>query len=251
MYGTAEWCKRLVDAGLWTTEGDGYRDTRYFPLNPSSETVAQRRAQAARRQALVRDPALRNTLRARDKDQCRYCRVLVKWSDRKGRHGGTYDHIDPRGPNSVENLVVACRSCNSSKKDRTPEEAGMILLPPPNGPNLDTTQTRPRSDPGGTQNVSGPRAPRPPSGGSVGAPAQARGGRAPTQPPPTNGSASEQAKAEIRSTLAAAKQSRATTPPSTDALDRLRELTPDMAVPIEEPEPVPPQGSGPVPEEAA
>lgn len=50
MYGTAEWVKRLLDVGLWTIEGDGYRDERYFPLNPSKSVIEKRKADAAERQ---------------------------------------------------------------------------------------------------------------------------------------------------------------------------------------------------------
>ena len=45
------------------------------------------------------------------------------------------DHVQPyakSGTEEEENLVTACTLCNSKKRDRTPEEAGMILLPPPN-----------------------------------------------------------------------------------------------------------------------
>ena len=55
MYGTAEWAQKLCGVGLWTTEGDGYRDMRYFPLNPSSETIAKRKAAAADRQRKLRN----------------------------------------------------------------------------------------------------------------------------------------------------------------------------------------------------
>jgi hypothetical protein len=55
MYGTAEWAQRLVDVGLWRIEDGGYRDLRYFPLNPSSEVVQKRREQAADRQRRLRD----------------------------------------------------------------------------------------------------------------------------------------------------------------------------------------------------
>lgn len=56
MYGTAEWTRRLVDVGLWAAEGDGYRDVRYFVLNPTSEKVRalrDRRAEAGRRGGLA------------------------------------------------------------------------------------------------------------------------------------------------------------------------------------------------------
>lgn len=85
---------------------------------------------SARRQALFRDPELREQVRARDGDNCRYCGHEVIWTDRRSPLGGTYDHLDPYGENSIENLVVACRGCNSQKGRRTPEEAGMELLTP-------------------------------------------------------------------------------------------------------------------------
>lgn len=50
MYGTAEWARKLCDVGLWTVEGDGYRDMRYFPLNQSREVIEKRKADAAERQ---------------------------------------------------------------------------------------------------------------------------------------------------------------------------------------------------------
>lgn len=96
-------------------------------INPAPKTDPN----AARRQALHRDPALRRTVRERDGDRCRYCNVGVRWTDRRGQHGGTYDHVDPTGPNAVWNLVVACRACNARKCNRAIEEAGMELLPEP------------------------------------------------------------------------------------------------------------------------
>jgi hypothetical protein len=47
MYGTAEWAQRLCDAGLWTVEGDGYRDLRYFDLNPTPDKVKANREKKA------------------------------------------------------------------------------------------------------------------------------------------------------------------------------------------------------------
>jgi hypothetical protein len=60
---------------------------------------------------------------AADAWQCVYC----------GREGDdlTIDHVQPQsrgGATSFENSLTACRSCNSRKGDRTPEEAGMPLL---------------------------------------------------------------------------------------------------------------------------
>lgn len=130
-YGTREWAAKLVDADLWTTVGNGFLIPDYLVLNPSAEKVRLRRTLNSRRQALFRDPVLRQAIRARDKDLCRYCGAKVRWNDRKGAGGGTYDHVDPFGPNDIGNLVVCCRGCNSSKKDRIPGQAGMVLRPAP------------------------------------------------------------------------------------------------------------------------
>lgn len=54
----------------------------------------------------------------RDGSACRYCGRTVSWTDRRGTRGATYDHR--RAGEIVESpddLVVACRGCNSSRKD--------------------------------------------------------------------------------------------------------------------------------------
>lgn len=61
----------------------------------------------------------------RDRGMRRYCR-----SDKKL----TIDHVNPLskgGTDAETNLVTACSSCNSKKRARTPEQAGMILLEVP------------------------------------------------------------------------------------------------------------------------
>lgn len=73
---------------------------------------------------------LTSFVKQRDRSLCRYCGVRVNWVDKRGHDGATYDHVDPDGDNTRENLVVACRRCNGRKKDRTPEQAGMPLLKP-------------------------------------------------------------------------------------------------------------------------
>lgn len=63
----------------------------------------------------------------RDGHRCAYC----------GGHASTVDHVLPRsrgGTTDWLNLVAACAPCNSSKDDRTPEEAGMPLLWRPHAP---------------------------------------------------------------------------------------------------------------------
>ena len=89
---------------------------------------------SGRRAHLNRDHELRLTIRRRDGDRCRYCGETVNWVDRRSPLGGTYDHVNPNGDNSPENLVVACRRCNTTKNNRTPVEAGLLLLEPGSEP---------------------------------------------------------------------------------------------------------------------
>jgi 5-methylcytosine-specific restriction endonuclease McrA len=59
----------------------------------------------------------------RDARRCRYC---------GSSEGLTIDHVVPvaaNGDDSADNLVVACKTCNSRKGGRTPEQAGMKLMP--------------------------------------------------------------------------------------------------------------------------
>ena len=70
---------------------------------------------------------------ARDCHVCAYC------GDVFHRHNLTREHIHPvsRGGRDVwSNVVTACKSCNSHKGNKTPEEANMALLYLPYAPNL-------------------------------------------------------------------------------------------------------------------
>lgn len=63
----------------------------------------------------------------RDGDRCQYC----------GSPAEDVDHVVPRsrgGEHVWENVVAACRRCNSSKEDRTPREAGLQLARRPKAP---------------------------------------------------------------------------------------------------------------------
>lgn len=64
----------------------------------------------------------------RDSDVCRYCGQTVNPKDRKGARGREFDHPDPA---DRDTFVVACQGCNGAKGNRTPEQSGMELLPPP------------------------------------------------------------------------------------------------------------------------
>ena len=75
----------------------------------------------AQRTALYR---LRQRVFERDSFTCRYCGTADS-----PREWLIAEHVIPDGPTTEENLVTACRGCNKRKGGRTPEEAGMPLLP--------------------------------------------------------------------------------------------------------------------------
>lgn len=118
-------------APLWEPHDIGFKVHNYLFWNDSKEAVEDRQRLARHRRAFMDDPTLRTALKDRDGDACRYCGRAVNWRDRKGMWGATYDHVDPRGPATLANLVIACRSCNSAKRNRTPEQAGMSIRPVP------------------------------------------------------------------------------------------------------------------------
>jgi 5-methylcytosine-specific restriction endonuclease McrA len=74
-----------------------------------------------------RVPLNRRAVFARDGHRCQYCRANAE----------NLDHVLPRsrgGDHTWENVVAACRRCNTRKGDRTPEEAGLELVAPPRAP---------------------------------------------------------------------------------------------------------------------
>jgi len=67
----------------------------------------------------------RHNIFKRDNYECQYCGVSKEL---------TLDHLVPRskgGKSSWKNLVTACKKCNASKGDFTPEQAGLILKKAP------------------------------------------------------------------------------------------------------------------------
>lgn len=76
-------------------------------------------------------PLSRRTVMARDQYTCQYCGAMPLKADL------TIDHIQPRSRGGVtdwDNVVVACRSCNQKKGNRTPKEAQMQIARPPQRP---------------------------------------------------------------------------------------------------------------------
>ncbi len=69
----------------------------------------------------------RRALFARDEQKCQYC----------GGHADSLDHIIPRskgGEHTWENVVAACRRCNTQKRDRLLSETTMKLRSKPGPP---------------------------------------------------------------------------------------------------------------------
>lgn len=99
--------------------GRGYKGVVSHPIPHVIKLVEYRRL-PHRSRTLSRKGIL-----TRDQNTCQYCLAEMP----AGRL--ELDHILPRsrgGPNTWENLVAACHSCNNRKADRTPAEAGMKLI---------------------------------------------------------------------------------------------------------------------------
>jgi len=113
----------------WPAE-QGWWVHDWLRYNPSKSENTVARAKKAE----LRSPQLRRAVRDRDGDACRYCGRAVNFSDHRSAAGGVVDHVDPLFATGVDNLVVACKGCNTRKKDRTPAQAGMALRPVPGTP---------------------------------------------------------------------------------------------------------------------
>lgn len=162
----------LVDAGLWhdaktirrcdhcssvkLAAGQFFfHDWWDFNLTKDESKIPAERMRWRRKSALKHERTLLEAIATRDGGHCRYCGVRVNWTDRRGRRGGTYDHVDPdlfepNLGNLLENVVTACRKCNGEKRDRTPVEwvadGGRDLLPEPTRSDSVGDQVSTRSD---------------------------------------------------------------------------------------------------------
>ncbi len=74
-----------------------------------------------------RVPLNRRAIFTRDDGRCQYC----------GASAENIDHVIPRsrgGLHTWENVVAACRRCNTKKGNRSPKEAGLTLRRTPRAP---------------------------------------------------------------------------------------------------------------------
>lgn len=122
----------LTARGLWKSTDSGWRFHDWKDNNPLASQVRQKRKKDKRRDWLhktVEGRELKRQVRDRDGAVCAWCAEPVRWGANRAPDGGTYEHVDPDGPNTLENLVVAHNLCNGKKGDRDHEEAGMDLYP--------------------------------------------------------------------------------------------------------------------------
>lgn len=95
----------------------------------------------------ARKPAFtRFNLYLRDEWTCQYCGQVHR------THELTFDHVIPRskgGRTSWENIVAACRPCNTQKGDKMPERCGMHPIRTPVEPTIFDLQRRGRKFPPG------------------------------------------------------------------------------------------------------
>lgn len=74
----------------------------------------------------------RNNIYARDDKTCQYCGQKFKIQSL------TLDHVIPKsvgGQTAWTNIVTCCKKCNTTKANRTPQQANMRLLSKPKYPN--------------------------------------------------------------------------------------------------------------------
>lgn len=119
--GVPDGCYRMHD--FWNGYGE------------RADAVKDRRRKSARKTELLGDEFLQRQIILRDGMQCRYCtRKLRKTGvkDTRSKDKLTFDHIDPDGPNVLENIVVACQDCNNSYREVPVDDKLRDLRPAPN-----------------------------------------------------------------------------------------------------------------------
>lgn len=142
--------KALVRSGLWhdheslcgrclerhgeLAKGDyRFHDWLDWQLQARAKDDPIVKMRERRRKQLHRRADLKNAIRMRDRDLCRYCGVAVIFGtgDHKSMTSGQFDHIDPFDPeNALAKILTSCKRCNVEKGERTPEQAGMTIHEP-------------------------------------------------------------------------------------------------------------------------
>ncbi|WP_291378878.1 hypothetical protein [Demequina sp.] len=84
----------------------------------------------------LKDEVLRRAVRYRDGDQCRVCRIVVRWGGPDGPDKGQLDHVIARTParGDPEALAVTCTRCNGLRSDRPDADTFAPHQPVPEHP---------------------------------------------------------------------------------------------------------------------
>ena len=120
-------------------KNDNIKVLEYYDLTISSEGDTFEVPAVMLYEKFVRPPKRRTISKhyvlLRDKMTCQYC------SKRLDALTTSVDHVIPvsrfktrNDGNTWDNLVACCKSCNTKKRNRSPEEAGMKLLRQPKQP---------------------------------------------------------------------------------------------------------------------
>jgi 5-methylcytosine-specific restriction endonuclease McrA len=124
----AAWSVLLVDMDRLVIHECG---CAHIPTLSKHQVIGGRKSEGEYRRHIDRHPneqrreSIRQRVLERDRFSCRYCGSQPE-PDRL-----VAEHIINGGPTTMENLVTACRGCNTRKGKRSVEEAGMTLLPEP------------------------------------------------------------------------------------------------------------------------
>ncbi len=180
----------LVDVGFW--HGPGHSCDRCPPVQPGTWYFHDwRDMKYSPGQTVALNEAKRKELQTREivaavwaRDctdpsnpylaNCRYCGNPVKRKDTVSSRRPELDHVDPTKVIGPRNIVVSCNTCNRQKGARTPEQAGMTLLPEPRPTTTsDAAPAGPASprDDAGRPATGSSRRPTPPVRGEVPGPA--------------------------------------------------------------------------------
>jgi 5-methylcytosine-specific restriction endonuclease McrA len=83
----------------------------------------------------VRKTVSKKYILARDKMTCQYCSVKLDHLNTSVDHVVPISYFSSRDKaNTWDNLVACCKRCNTKKRDRRPEDAGMELISEPRRP---------------------------------------------------------------------------------------------------------------------
>jgi len=91
------------------------------PLASTAPSGPGRRRPAspdAVRQALRRDPGLKEAVRAKEGDRCRFCSVAVRWGKGRAADSGAWELLDPDGRIEAANIAVSCMRCAAKRRAR-------------------------------------------------------------------------------------------------------------------------------------